>query len=245
MPIGRHVAESDITTYGDSGLLVRLRGATAEDQWATAHALARSLLATPPTGFVDVVASFRDVFIAFDPLLTDHAQLQRAVERLLTTPASAVESRTFTVPVVYGGTHGPDLQSVADQLGLTPAQTIDLHTATPWTVRLRAAPVGAPMMDGPDFPRAVSRLPEPRVRMSPGSVGVSGHQTVIYPSPSPGGWRIIGRTPIRLFDLNAEPMVLHQPGDRLRFVPIPPQEWDDWAGRRLSEDLVQAGALPA
>jgi KipI family sensor histidine kinase inhibitor len=135
---------------------------------------------------------------------------------------------------VYGGDRGPDLDLVADELGLSADDVVSMHTATPWTIRLRASPAGLPMMDGPAMPASVSRNPTPRVRVAPGSVGLSGQQCVVYPVASPGGWRLIGRTPIRLLDLATEELVPYRPGDRLRFRAIAEDEWDTWTKHQLA-----------
>lgn len=219
-----------IIDYGDSGLLVSMSGPDADTRWSAAQSLADALWSIRPKGLVDLVASYADVFVAFDPLLTDHTQMRVAVQGASSTSAVRTTSRGFVVPVVYGGEHGPDLAEVAGELGVSAATCVADHTATPWVVRFCGAPVGAPMMDGGRTRTSVARRAEPRTKVAPGSVAVSGVQSVIYPVASPGGWRLIGRTPVRLATASRNPIVCYQPGDTLRFVAIDEREWARWDG---------------
>jgi KipI family sensor histidine kinase inhibitor len=223
---------TSIGEYGDAGLLVEPDG-DDDERWSTAQRLADALVADPPEGFVDVVASFRDGFVAFDPVVTDHETMTAAVRDRLERPAEPREQRTFTIPVVYGGESGPDLDDVADHLGMTPADVVALHTREPWLLRFVGSPVAAVFVELADVPRPVPRVPSPRVRIPPGSVAVSGRQSMIYPVPSPGGWRLIGRTPVRLFDVADPGLVAYRPGDLLQFRAVDAADWDDLAGRPL------------
>lgn len=231
-----------ITDYGDSGLLVAVAGPDADARWWAAQSLADSLWSTRPTGLVDLLASYAHVFVAFDPLVTDHARMRVAVQRASSASGMRGTSRCFVVPVVYGGEHGPDLAGVAEELGVSAATYIADHTATPWVVRFCGAPVGAPMMDGGRARASVARRAHPRTRVAPGSVAVSGLQSTIYPVASPGGWRLIGRTPVRLADAARDPIVCYRPGDTLRFVAIDVRDWARWEGdlTELATDLVAA-----
>ncbi len=211
--------------YGDAGLLVDVLADDPEVRWAAARDLGRALRevsATEVPGVVDVVASFVNVFVQFDPLSTDHDAMRAAVDALSSRPSEVVEPRELEIAVSYGGDDGPDLAGVAAALDLTPAEVVELHSSTPWTVRFVGSPLGAPLMDGPAIPASVPRLANPRVRMEPGSVGMSGVQSIIYNAASPGGWQIIGRTRQPLFDVHTPPHVPYRAGDRLRFVPTDP-----------------------
>lgn len=225
-----------VLPYGDAGLLVEFEG-DRESRWRAARDLGALLRESPPVGVVDVVASFDSVFVSFDPLTVDAATLADAL-RLLRAAEGVAESRTFGLPVVYGGAEGPDLALVAHDLGIPPAEVIALHTSDTWTVRFVGSPAGAPLMEGPPLPGSVARMATPRTRVPPGSVGLSGMQSIVYNAPSPGGWKLIGRTPVRLFDVSTPPHVAYRPGDRIRFVPIDAADWDSWAGRALTADPV-------
>lgn len=214
--------------YGDAALLVEVLAEGYELRWASAQQIGRVLRSATPVGLVDVVAGFQTVFVSFDPLLTDHPTVQAIVEEAAGRPLEQAESRRFRVPVVYGGEAGPDLDHVAGVCELSARDLVAAHSGDDWVVRLVGSPAGAPMMDGPRLPRSIPRLSSPRTRLHPGSVGVSGLQSMVYNAASPGGWRIIGRTPARLFDAQRPPHVAYRPGDRIRFVPIGAHEWDDW-----------------
>jgi KipI family sensor histidine kinase inhibitor len=229
------VFPAHVVEYGDCGLLVTFTHEDREDRWLAGQALQSALLARTGAGIVDVIAGFDTAFISFDLLRTDHNAVRELVTSCdLSRSAPAPLARDFVLPVVYGGDRGPDLDIVADELGLSPDDVVAMHTATSWTVRLRASPAGLPMMDGPALPASVSRNPTPRVRVPPGSVGLSGQQCVVYPVASPGGWRLIGQTPIRLLDLSNQELVRYRPGDRLRFRAIAEHEWDTWTEHRLT-----------
>jgi KipI family sensor histidine kinase inhibitor len=198
------------------------------DRWSTTQALGESLRRNPPPGLVDVVASYQNVFVSFDPLVTDHAAVRTAIEALISGERRRTPSRRFVVPVVYGGEFGPDLALVATLLGMSPEEVVDRHLSADWVVRFVGSPVGAPMMDGPRMPRSIPRLDRPRAQVETGSVAVSGFQSMVYNAPSPGGWQLIGRTPMSLFDLAHPPHVPYRAGDTVRFTRIGPDQWERW-----------------
>ena len=148
------------------------------------------------------------------------------------TRSAEPEPRSFSIPVCYGGEHGPDLDDVAEVLDLTPDEVIALHTAQPFVLRFVGSPVTALFVEIPDLPAEIPRVASPGSGSPPGSVALSGRQSMIYPVPSPGGWRLIGRTPLRLFDVADPDLVPYRTGDLVRFVAIGADEWDDHAGRR-------------
>lgn len=228
-----------ITDCGDSALVAKAAGLDTESGWRLVHALADAVGALRLRGVQDLVPTYDALLVEFDCAGTDHGTLRdvlrREAVRIGAAPVPARPPRRFDVPVVYGGEHGPDLPDVAAQLGLTEGEVIALHAGTELTVRCLGAPAGAPMMDGPPFPAPVPRLASPRTRVAPGSVAVAGRQAVISPMPSPGGWPLLGRTPVRVLDLHSEPLTPYQPGDTLRFVPVPADRWDDYAGIPLAD----------
>ena len=216
--------------------------ADADRAWHLVHALADAVEAARLDGVYGVVPAYDSLLVEFDCSGTDHDTVRRALRatagRLAGSPPARPAPRRFTVPVVYGGEYGPDLPVVAGQLGLTEREVVALHTARELTVRCLGAPAGAPMMDGPAFPRPVPRLASPRVSCPPGSVAVAGRQAVISPMRSPGGWPLLGRTPLTLLDLGAEPPAPYRPGDTFRFVPITAEEWHDHEGPLTAAEAV-------
>ncbi|MFJ2813591.1 allophanate hydrolase subunit 1 [Streptomyces sp. NPDC087294] len=227
-----------IADCGDSALVARAVGADSEARWHLVHALADALDSYRLPGVQGVVPTYDQLLVEFDCADTDHdtlrALLWREASRIARTGTRTSSPRRFVVPVVYGGEHGPDLPVVAEQLGISEREVIELHSGSDLTVRCLGAPAGAPMMDGPPFPAPVPRLASPRVHVEPGCVAVAGRQAVICPMPSPGGWPLLGRTPVRVLDLHSDPLTAYLPGDTFRFVAITADEWDDHADTPLA-----------
>jgi KipI family sensor histidine kinase inhibitor len=132
--------------------------------------------------------------------------------------AAAIEGRTIEIPVAYGGEHGPDLADVAAHTGFTPAEVVRRHAAGEYVVYLLGFLPGFAFMGGLPPELATPRRAEPRVAVPARSVGIGGAQTGVYPLVSPGGWQLIGRTPLQMFDPAAAEPTLLRPGDRVRFV---------------------------
>lgn len=130
------------------------------------------------------------------------------------------ENRFVEIPVCYGGAFGPDLDDVARHTGLSPERVVELHASVQYRVYFVGFSPGFPYLGDMPAELATPRLPSPRKRVAAGSVAIGGSQTGIYSIESPGGWRLIGRTALPLFDANAKPPALLQMGDRVRFVPV-------------------------
>ena len=147
---------------------------------------------------------------------------------ILAAVPAAAPRRVVQVPVCYGGELGPDLEEVAHLAGLTPDQVMALHAGPVYRVYLIGFTPGFPFLGGMDPRLACPRLPSPRLRVPAGSVAIAGEQTGVYPVESPGGWRILGRTPLRLFDPapGARRPFLLAAGDGLRFVPVDPASFE-------------------
>ena len=221
--------------YGDAAVLVHIAGRGRDERWDVAQRLGRSLLAAGVPGLVEVVSTFQDVVVTFDPLVTETAAIRATILGLAGRPGRPRTPRRLRVPAVYGGEHGPDLAAVADEMSMTPSALVDLHTSADWVVRFTGSPAGAPFMDGPEVPHSVARMREPRARVPAGSVAMSGRQSAIYPATSPGGWRLVGRTPALLFDLDRDPPMPYTAGDLIRFFAVDASAWDDHAHRLEAE----------
>jgi KipI family sensor histidine kinase inhibitor len=173
-------------------------------------------------GIVNLHPGYASVLADFDPRLLTHQQaadviaaaLQCHCEDALPAP------RHVEIPVVYGGEAGPDLEDVARHTGLPAKRVIELHSAAEYFVYFVGFSTCFPYLGGLPPELATPRLSAPRKHVPVGSVAIGGAQAGIYPLPSPGGWRLIGRTPVPLFDPAAEPPPLLHMGDRVRFVPV-------------------------
>jgi inhibitor of KinA len=187
------------------------------------------LAAARLAGVAEDIPTFVNVTIIYDPLRRSYKELSAEIERLVDTmPAeiSGAEARTVEIPVCYGGDFGPDLESVADHNGLTSDEVVAIHCEPTYPVYMIGFAPGFPYLGGLSDRISAPRLDTPRERIPAGSVGIAGTQTGVYPIETPGGWRLIGRTPLRLFDPVRDPPSLLQAGDRVRFMAIDTKEYD-------------------
>ncbi|MHC6229460.1 5-oxoprolinase subunit B family protein [Arthrobacter sp. MMS24-T111] len=227
----------EIYESGDAALRVVAQSGDAEANWATVHSLAGWLATVGVDGIHGAVPTYDSVLVEFDPYLTSARQVRAFIllgmRQLDFVGTTLREPRRFEVPVVYGGSYGPDLESVAEHQGLDVQDVIARHTAKTYVIRCLGAPAGSPMMDGPDFPVPVPRLKDPRLSVPAGAVSVAGRQAVIAPAVAPGGWCVIGQTPLTVLDAAREPLVPYVPGDELRFYRIPPEDFGKYEGQFL------------
>lgn len=219
-----------IVAAGDSAVFVEFEERIDEAVNARAIALAEAVQAAGVPGVRDVVPTYRAVAVYFDPLRTDYGRLVDRIEHELRHPsASAAQARTpIRIPVCYGGDLGPDLPDVAAFAGLSEDEVVRVHSGGTYRVFMLGFVAGFAYLGTVDARIAMPRRATPRVRVPPGSVGVAGIQTGIYPAETPGGWQLIGRTPVKPFDpARAEPFLL-QAGDHVRFYAVTRQEFDQW-----------------
>lgn len=223
---------------GEGGLLVQLGDAVDPDVNARVHALARAVDRRLGPLVDEVVPSYASLLVLFDPLRVDRVRLEVRVAALAREGEglrAGPPRRVVELPVCYGGELGPDLEEVARLTGLSPAEVIARHAAPVYRVFLLGFTPGFPYLGGMDPALSCPRLASPRLRVPAGSVALAGAQTGVYPVESPGGWRLLGRTPLRLFDPapRARRPFLLGAGDGLRFVPV---------DRARFETLAQEGA---
>jgi inhibitor of KinA len=220
-----------LSSLGDSALVVRIAPDEAAGDAATIEALRAAVagLATANLpGVVDVAAASATVTLVFDPTMTSVGTLGPLVEHLLRARSErpAPAPRAVSLPVCYGGAHGPDLDAVAEHTGLDPNTVIRLHTNARYRVAMIGFLPGFPYLVGLPAALAMPRLAEPRMQVPAGAVGIAGDRTGVYPLASPGGWRIIGRTPLPLFHPDRDPPTLLAAGDIVRFTPIDAAAFD-------------------
>jgi inhibitor of KinA len=210
-----------IQPLGDQAILVRFGAEISPELHARVRSTLAALDAERPPWMVDLVPAYASVLVVYDPLAVEPDEVTAWIARgLAAGPAAVPQVRRVTVPVWYDPRVAPDLEDVAREKGLTPAELVALHTGCEVLVYMLGFRPGFPYMGTTDERIAVERLATPRVSVPAGSVALAGRQTGIYPVASPGGWRIIGRTPWRLFDPGrAEPFRL-LPGDLVRFEAI-------------------------
>jgi 5-oxoprolinase (ATP-hydrolysing) subunit B len=213
-----------ILPFGEAALLVQL------DDGRGSRSLAAAIDRAPIDGIVEVVPGLGSLLLELDRS-ADTAVIKAAIEaRLAEDSELTVGGRERRIPVVYGGEHGPDLGEVAELAGLRPDEVVERHGATSYDVLFDGfAPGFAYLGDLPEALR-VPRLATPRTHTPAGSVAVAGAMTGVYPADLPGGWRVIGATPVTLFDPMRRPPAYLVPGDRVRFDPIDPGAWPSRMG---------------
>lgn len=211
---------------GDSALLVVFGEEIDLQINRKVHALDRLIARDPFAGLVETVPTYSSLLVYYDLLEQDYAAVLAAVrqrmERLQDAPDQAFHR--VDIPTHYGGEFGPDLDFVAEHNHLTPQEVIQIHSAGEYPVYMMGFTPGFPYLGGMDERIAAPRLESPRTHVPAGSVGIAGKQTGVYPIESPGGWRIIGRTDLKLFDPAVEMPFLLAPGDLVRFVPVSGEE---------------------
>ena len=214
-------------TCGDCALTVAFRQEIREDTNRRIRFLAAGIQSAGIRGVQETVPTFCSLTVYYDPLVLPRKKLERLILRLLAShrEGGAEQKRIFQIPVCYEGEFAPDMEEVCRLTGLTRQQVIALHSGVDYLIYMLGFLPGFPYLGGMDPRLEVPRLDSPRTRIPPGAVGIGGKQTGIYPLASPGGWRLIGRTPAVLYDPNRENPTLYQAGDYIRFCPITQAEF--------------------
>jgi KipI family sensor histidine kinase inhibitor len=208
-----------IRPASDRSLLVSFGAAISLESHHQVFHLTRSLEGV--RGILNLHPAYASVLIEFDPRLVESEAIEALVHQKMAMqmdPRAAEAPRTVEIPVRYGGEFGPDLDDVARHAGLSPERVVELHSAANYLVYFLGFAPGFAYLGGLPPELATPRIAAPRKHVPAGSVGIGGNQTGVYPIVSPGGWRLIGRTSVKLFDPSAAEPVLLRMGDRLRFV---------------------------
>ncbi|NLY36099.1 MAG: 5-oxoprolinase subunit PxpB, partial [Tissierellia bacterium] len=176
---------------------------------------------------LEFLPTYRSLLIHYDPLKLSYDELLKELQNLvsLVDKEDRKEFRILEIPVLYGGANGPDIDFVASHNGISQKGVIQIHCSRDYLVYMLGFTPGFAYLGGMNEKIATPRLELPRINIPAGSVGIAGSQTGIYPMASPGGWQIIGRTPIKLYDPLATPPVLLRAGDYVRFIPITKEEF--------------------
>lgn len=215
---------------GDNALLVEFGNTVSLDINRRVHVLDHVISEIKPKGLKECVPTYRSLLIYYDPSETSYEPLIfriKDLEAKLEESSVYSHERVLEVPVVYGNEYGPDLGYVARYHGLQEDEVIQLHSGRDYTVYMIGFVAGFPYLGEVDGEIATPRLKTPRLRVPAGSVGIAEKQTGIYPCESPGGWRIIGRTPLKFFNIEKRPPALILPGDTVRFKPVEKEEFEN------------------
>jgi inhibitor of KinA len=218
-----------IVPAGESALVVELEDRIDPEVNANAIAIADAVQAAKLVGVRDVVPTYRSVAVYFDPLRVDYDALMALLEtRDRSSVAVERAVSRVRIPVCYGGELGPDLGDVASFARVDDQEVVRIHTAGVYRVFLLGFVAGFAYLGSVDERIAMPRHSTPRLRVPLGSVGIAGSQTGVYPAETPGGWRLIGRTPVKPFDPDRAEPFLMKAGDAVEFYAISRAEYDAW-----------------
>ncbi len=206
----------------DQSLLIYLGQQITRDAHEHVRKLLRLLEAEPLPGIRNLHPAYCSVLVKFDALKWRHEELEETLKLYLgrLEDVTLPEPRQVEIPVCYGGEHGPDLIDVSEIHGITPERVIELHSSPTYLVYFLGFVPGFAYLGELPEALATPRLATPRRRVPPGSVGIAGSQTGVYPVATPGGWRLLGRTPMSMFRPEQNGLSLLSIGDRVRFTPI-------------------------
>ena len=230
---------------GDAAVTVEFGDSIDAAINARVTALDRAVREAELPGVVECVPTYRSLMVHLDPLTADHAALYETLRGLAQKARTHKSStRRWTIPVVYGGEFGEDLEGIAERHGMSQQEAVEIHAGAIYRVYMIGFMPGFTYLGGLDARLATPRRPTPRKNVPAGAIAIGGAQASIGTAASPSGWHLIGRTPVRCFDKERESVVLFEVGDEVVFKPVPAADWERLevevaAGARLATVDVQ------
>lgn len=179
-------------------------------------------------GIIDIIPAYSSVLISYEPFVWGYTEIKKEVESLLDNKKDSEKKRKriYEIPVCYGEEFGQDMETVVAHTGLTEQEIIRIHSGTDYLIYMLGFMPGFAYLGGMDERLITPRLDKPRLSIPAGSVGIASAQTGIYPMESPGGWQLIGKTPLKPYDPSRVPVILYEAGDYIRFVPVSKEDYD-------------------
>jgi len=243
--------EARYTTAGDRAVVAEFGDEIGLEVNHRVRAMAQEIEGGRLEGVTETLPSYNVLYVFYDPLKVSYSQVleglrgvEGRLEHVVLPPP-----RVFVIPTLYGGEMGPDLEDVASHAGLGVEEVVSIHSSVDYHVYFTGFTPGFLFLGGMSPRIATPRLENPRTKVPAGSVGIAGNQTGAYPIQSPGGWRLIGRTPVRLYDPARPEPVLIRAGDKVRFRPISDSEYREISqrvesGEYVMETLGEGGEVP-
>jgi len=220
---------------GDTGIMIKIKDEISDEAYNHVRTLSHIIENGYSDEISEIIPSYGSILVIYDPLKISYNSLITKLKKGLDIPNSLKlqPQEVVHIPVCYGGDFGPDLSFVSQHTGLDPSQVVEIHSSKPYLIYMIGFLPGFPYLGGMSDKIAAPRLLTPRLKIPAGSVGLAGSQTGIYPSDSPGGWRIIGRTPVKLFDTAKKTPVLLKASQYIKFDPVSKDEYDEIEGKAI------------
>lgn len=212
---------------GDCAVAIEFKNEISEEVNNRVAILKASIENSGVIGMLECIPTYRSLTVRYNPCEISFDELKKRIDEFMEKAGSSTESlaKVYIVPVCYGGEFGPDLDNVASINGMGEEEVIKIHVSVDYRIYMLGFTPGFPYLGGLNESIATPRLKQPRTKIYAGSVGIAGKQTGIYPIDSPGGWQIIGRTPLRLFDIDRKDPILLEAGNYIRFKAIDNEEY--------------------
>lgn len=219
--------EIKILTAGDSSLLIEFGQEISPKINQKITSTVQLMKEQHIEGVVDIIPAFCSLLINYDPRVIGYEELKERMKNLVKVDvkSQAGKKRIFEIPVCYGGEYGPDIENIANHAGLSVDEVIKIHSSRDYLIYMLGFLPGFTYLGGLDERIHTPRLANPRLKIRAGSVGIGGSQTGIYPLESPGGWQLMGMTPVKTYDPEREVPILVEVGDYIRFVPVTEDEY--------------------
>lgn len=229
-----------IKPIGDQGFLVEFEQEISPVIHGKIIYLYRTLKASKLSNHLELVPSYSSLLVLFHPLLVSYKKLEKQIYQSMKEyrDEERQQGQLFHIPVCYEEDFGQDMEMVCSHTGYTREEVIKLHTAPQYLIYMLGFLPGFPYLGGLDKTLHTPRLANPRTKIPAGSVGIGGAQTGIYPIESPGGWQLIGRTPVKTYDVNRKEPILFKAGDSICFVPITKHEFEKLEERQIKGENV-------